>query len=203
MSSLTKLVASNIINRSLHCFTKNTNVHSNLFTRFFIHSRPALASRFFNTINYFDAPYDDLSTFTDAIGHDVFHRFSRSKTKAWISNRSSHPDSSNAHEIWPSRVEENDECVCLYLELPGVLEGNLRVHVQHNTAVIVGQGDKEFIAKLGFEKYICWVDLNCNMYKISDIKAEMRKNSGELKLTIPKLKPEEVRVLDVKVNFTD
>nr|GEV19146.1 RNA-directed DNA polymerase, eukaryota, nucleotide-binding alpha-beta plait domain protein [Tanacetum cinerariifolium] len=62
--------------------------------------------------------------------------------------------SSSALRIWPTRVKDNAERLFLYLQMPKVLE--------------------------------------------DDLKAKMKKKSGELELTIPKLKQEEVGVFNVK-----
>ncbi|GJZ77092.1 Toll/interleukin-1 receptor domain-containing protein [Tanacetum coccineum] len=171
MSSLTKLVASNIINRSLHCFTKNTNVHSNLFTRPVISrsidsnnnshlsvlfTRSVIMSRFFSTNGS-----RDLQAEFDACLVNLF--------KAVV-------------------------LLILHIAslMPEVLEDDLKVSVKHNTVVIKGQVYEKLHEYLGFKKYYCWIDPDyIDQFKLSDIKAKMKRKSGELELTIPKLKQEE------------
>ncbi|PWA64632.1 heat shock 22 kDa protein, mitochondrial [Artemisia annua] len=87
--------------------------------------------------------------------------------------------------------------------MPGAPEEDIKVSVQHDTVVIEGPGDEIFLALHPFEKYLCWVDLEYGIYNMSGIKAEMKRNLGVLKLTVPKLKQEEVRAFDLKVNFVD
>ncbi|GKD34373.1 small heat shock protein 6 [Tanacetum coccineum] len=136
-------------------------------------------------------------------GDDVFERFTIAKTESLLSKRVSYSDSSNAKRIWPSIVSDGNECLSLFIEFPGVREEDVKVCVQHHTIVIEGQGDEKFLADNGFTKFICWVDLEMGIYRINDIKADIRRSSELLQLTIPKLKQEEVRVLDVKVKCID
>ncbi|GKD89813.1 hypothetical protein Tco_1365320 [Tanacetum coccineum] len=145
MSSLTKLVASNIINRSLHCFTKNTNVHSNLFTRPVISrsidsnnnshlsvlfTRSVIMSRFFNT----NASRDLQAEFDACL---VYPNYMLNKDHTRQSEREKLSVSSNALRIWPTRVKDNAERLCLYLQMPEVLEDDLKVSVEHNTECIL------------------------------------------------------------------
>ena len=118
--------------------------------------------------------------------------------------RRNQTDSSNAKVILPTRLKENAEQLCLYIEMPGVLEEDVKVSVEHKSIVVKGQVDEKLEATKGFRKYICWFDSEfIDLYKFSDIKVEMTRNSGELKLTIPKLKQEEVTTFDVKVNIIE
>nr|GFB40295.1 Ty3/gypsy retrotransposon protein [Tanacetum cinerariifolium] len=108
-------------------------------------------------------------------------------------------------QLQPTRLKENSEQLCLYLQMPGGgKEEDVKVYVEHASIVIKGQIDQELKDKTGFKMYMCWLDLEFfDIYKFSDIKAEMRRNSGELKLTIPRTKEEEVSVFNVKVNIKD
>ncbi|GJR43752.1 heat shock 22 kDa protein, mitochondrial [Tanacetum coccineum] len=111
--------------------------------------------------------------------------------------------SSNALRIWPTRVKDNAERLCLYLQMPEVLEDDLKVSVEHNTVVIKGQVYEKLHEYLGFKKYYCWIDPDCiDEFKLSDIKAKMKRKSGELELIIPKLK-QEVSVFNVKVDYIE
>ncbi|GJV79148.1 mitochondrion heat shock 22 kDa protein [Tanacetum coccineum] len=96
-------------------------------------------------------------------------------------------------------TEEGPECLDLGIPLVGVREECIKVSVDNNTDVVVGQGDKAFMQERGFEKYVCSIDVSDKVYKISDIKASIIKNTGLLQLAIPKLKPEDV-TFDVKVD---
>ncbi|GJY77157.1 putative reverse transcriptase domain-containing protein [Tanacetum coccineum] len=95
--------------------------------------------------------------------------------------------------LQPTRLKENSEQLCLYVQMPGVgKEEDVKVYVEHASIVIKGQIDQELIDNTSCKMYMCWLDLEFfDIYKFSDIKAEMRRNSGELKLTIPRTKEEE------------
>ncbi|PWA91061.1 small heat shock protein 6 [Artemisia annua] len=115
--------------------------------------------------------------------------------------RRNQTDSSNTKVILPTRLKENAEQLCLYIEMPGVLEEDVKVSVEHKSIIVKGQVDEKLEATKGFRMdYICWFDSEfIDLYKFCDIKVEMTRNSGDLKLTIPKLKQEEVSAFDVKL----
>ncbi|GKA73367.1 mitochondrion heat shock 22 kDa protein [Tanacetum coccineum] len=106
---------------------------------------------------------------------------------------------SSTKVIEPMTTEEGPECLDLGIPLVGVREECIKVSVDNNTVVVVGQGDKDFMQERGFEKYVCSIDVSDKVYKISDIKACIIKDTGLLQLAIPKLKPEDV-TFDVKVD---
>ncbi|GJS34885.1 putative RNA-directed DNA polymerase [Tanacetum coccineum] len=200
MMSSFKLAGSIILKRSFIQYRRvfNTNDCSNLFTRSLVQFHPVVSSRFLNT-NGDDHENDRLdSTFEDATGHDVFGRFVKSKSISWYAKRVSLSDSSNAKRIWPTSMTISDDCFALFIEVLGVREEDIKVSIQHQTIVVEGQGDEKFIAEHGFTKFISYIDLHYGIYRISDIKADIKRNSDLLQLSIPKLKQEEIKVLDVK-----
>ncbi|PWA54021.1 23.6 kDa heat shock protein, mitochondrial [Artemisia annua] len=151
-----------------------------LFTRSVSQLRPVVAgSRFFNA--------------NSAGGHYILlDRCSTTKTTP-----KAPPSSTKVIKPWIT--EEGPECLDLGIVLLGVREECVKVSVDNNTVVVEGQGDKDFLEERGFEKYVCSIDLSDKLYKVSDIKAHMIKNTGLLQLAIPKLKPEDV-TFDVKVD---
>ncbi|PWA41461.1 mitochondrion heat shock 22 kDa protein [Artemisia annua] len=172
-----------------------------LFTRSVSQLRPVVAgSRFFNTnfarghcqskenrsINRADPPAS--KSFLDIL----LDRCSTTKTTP-----KAPPSSTKVIKPWIT--EEGPECLDLGIVLLGVREECVKVSVDNNTVVVEGQGDKDFLEERGFEKYVCSIDLSDKLYKVSDIKAHMIKNTGLLQLAIPKLKPEDV-TFDVKVD---
>ncbi|GJW96414.1 ty3-gypsy retrotransposon protein [Tanacetum coccineum] len=142
---------------------------------------------------------------------NIIHRFLKyplfmlEKQDIRDSERMDQLKSSNAKMIWATNLKENAESLCLYIPMPGVLkEEDVKVSVEHKSIIIKAHVDRELEATIGFNNYMCWFDLEIfDHYKFSDIKAEMRRNSGELKLIIPRLKEEEVSVFNVNVNIKD
>ncbi|PWA64633.1 tetratricopeptide repeat (TPR)-like superfamily protein [Artemisia annua] len=134
----------------------------------------------------------------------VYPQFMLNKCYDRQLERRNQTDSSNTKVILPTRLKENAEQLCLYIEMPGVLEEGVKVSVEHKSIVVKGQVDEKLEATKGFRKYICWFDSEfIDLYKFSDIKVEMTRNSGELKLTIPKLKQEEDMVSKVVSEFIE
>lgn len=132
---------------------------------------------------------------------DVFNRLSPTRKLIRYFQRINYLP---AEEIKPYDKKETAECLYLYIHMKGVGHEDVKVSVDRNTVLIQGEAADESKAIRGFKKYVCWfdfpdIDLPDKIYKISDIKAEMKKDDGELKLTIPKFKKEE-RVFNVKAS---
>lgn len=86
---------------------------------------------------------------------------------------------------WDAREEE--DALYLSVEMPGLGKEDVSVTVEQNTLVIKGEGGEEE----GRERirYSSRIDLPPNLYKIDEIKAEMK--NGVLKLVVPKVKDAE------------
>ncbi|GJS84409.1 heat shock 22 kDa protein, mitochondrial [Tanacetum coccineum] len=206
MSSLKKLVGSNIINGSFTHYVSryfNSHARSNLFTRSAIRFGPTLGSRLCNTGCH--GYYAHLYLHANVHAYFMYPLYLLDKDRDRESERTSQLASSWGMRLQPTRLKENSEQLCLYVQMPGVgKEEDVKVYVEHASIVIKGQIDQELIDNTSCKMYMCWLDLEFfDIYKFSDIKAEMRRNSGELKLTIPRTKEEEVSVFNVKVNIKD
>ncbi|GKD52705.1 heat shock 22 kDa protein, mitochondrial isoform X2 [Tanacetum coccineum] len=133
---------------------------------------------------------------------DVFGRFFPTRTLSRLYKRITCLPSAKWVKPWLS-AETNDN-LYYFICVNGVGYEHVKVTVHHKTVLIEAQGNDRFKTQRGFEKYVCWIDLPDidspnKRYKISDIKAEMKINDGEVKLIIPKFKREE-KVFNVNIN---
>ena len=86
-------------------------------------------------------------------------------------------------------VKEDNHALYLRMDMPGIPKENVKVAVEQNTLVIRGEGEKESEDDEVGRKYSSRIDLPPNLYKIDNIKAEMK--NGVLKVIVPKVKEEE------------
>ncbi|XP_010917313.1 small heat shock protein, chloroplastic [Elaeis guineensis] len=91
-------------------------------------------------------------------------------------------------------VREDENALYLRMEMPGLGKEDVRVKVEQNTLVIKGESPEEEEwegeeEESGRRRYSSRIDLPPNLYKIEDIKAEMK--NGVLKVVVPKVKDEE------------
>ncbi|XP_057462073.1 small heat shock protein, chloroplastic-like isoform X2 [Actinidia eriantha] len=86
-------------------------------------------------------------------------------------------------------VKEDNDALYLRIEMPGLDKGHVKISVEQNTLVIKGEGDKESEDDEFALRYSSRIDLPPNLYKIDQIKAEMK--NGVLKIVVPKVKEEE------------
>ncbi|KDP39862.1 hypothetical protein JCGZ_03393 [Jatropha curcas] len=100
-------------------------------------------------------------------------------------------------------VKEDNDALLLRFDMPGLGKEDVKVCVEQNTLIIKGEGPKENEEEEEEEgesgrRYSSRLDLPPNLYKLQDIKAEMK--NGVLKVVVPKVKEEERRdVHEVKI----
>ncbi|RLN12948.1 26.2 kDa heat shock protein, mitochondrial-like isoform X2 [Panicum miliaceum] len=102
----------------------------------------------------------------------------------------------SGHGWWVSK--EDDDAVQLKVAMPGLGKEHVKVSAEKNILVIKGEGDKDPEDRKGPARYTRRVQLPAEAFKMDQIKAEM--NNGVLKVTVPKIKPEERKdVFQIKV----
>ncbi|XP_071738947.1 23.6 kDa heat shock protein, mitochondrial-like [Rutidosis leptorrhynchoides] len=107
---------------------------------------------------------------------------------------------SNVQLVCPDKTREDDDGLYITIPLNRVKPEDLKVTVDHGAVFI--QGTLKSTVKnvddgREIDKYVCWVDvpdidLQDKIFKIRDIKAEYNPYRALLKLTIPKLKEEDL-----------
>ncbi|KAI7725972.1 hypothetical protein M8C21_031825 [Ambrosia artemisiifolia] len=108
------------------------------------------------------------------------------------------PNSSN-----DVRIKKSPDGLDLFLYMSEVREDDVKVSVESNTVFVKAEGvDKSNDDTRAMKKFDCEIRLPDNKYRISDIKAQMKMDLGELKLSVPKLK-EEKGVFNVKLNVIE
>ncbi|KAK9277772.1 hypothetical protein L1049_007319 [Liquidambar formosana] len=96
-------------------------------------------------------------------------------------------------------VREDNDGLFLRMDMPGVSKEQVKVSVEQNTLIIRGEGEKEAEEEESGRRYSSRIDLPPNLYKIDEIKAEMK--NGVLKVVVPKVKEEERKdVFQVKID---
>ncbi|XP_018730058.2 23.6 kDa heat shock protein, mitochondrial isoform X1 [Eucalyptus grandis] len=88
-------------------------------------------------------------------------------------------------------VKEDDKALRLRIDMPGLSKEDVKLAVEQNTLIIRGEGgepegggDEE-----GARRYSSRIDLPLDLYKLEEIKAEMK--NGVLKVVVPKLQEAE------------
>ncbi|XP_030538207.1 23.6 kDa heat shock protein, mitochondrial-like [Rhodamnia argentea] len=95
-------------------------------------------------------------------------------------------------------VKEDDKALQLRIDMPGLSKGDVKVVVEQNTLIIRGEGGDPEAGEEGRRRYSGRIDLPPNVYKLDEIKAEMR--NGVLKIVVPKAQEGERKdVLEVPV----
>ncbi|KAF8032828.1 hypothetical protein BT93_D1648 [Corymbia citriodora subsp. variegata] len=96
-------------------------------------------------------------------------------------------------------VKEDDNALYLRMDMPGIGREDVKVSVEQNTLTIKGEGEKEpEDSEESKRRYSSRLDLPPNLYKLGEIKAEMK--NGVLKVVVPKVKEEERKdVFQVKI----
>lgn len=96
-------------------------------------------------------------------------------------------------------VREDDKALYIKMDMPGLDKENVKVAVEQNTLSIRGEGEKESEEEEYGRRYSSRLDLPPNLYKLDEVKAEMK--NGVLKVVVPRVKEEERKdVLQVKVD---
>lgn len=85
------------------------------------------------------------------------------------------------------------------MDMPGLGKEHVKVSVEQNTLTIKGEGKKESEDEdVPGRRYSSRIDLPPDLYKLEEIKAEMK--NGVLKVVVPKVKDEERKdVFQVKI----
>ncbi|KAK8463691.1 hypothetical protein PHAVU_011G016100 [Phaseolus vulgaris] len=97
---------------------------------------------------------------------------------------------------WDAR--ETEDALLLRVDMPGLGKEDVKISVEQNTLTIKGEGAKEGDEEESTRRYTSRIDLPDKVYKVDDIKAEMK--NGVLKVVLPKMKEEERRdVINVNV----
>ncbi|PKI39817.1 hypothetical protein CRG98_039862 [Punica granatum] len=95
-------------------------------------------------------------------------------------------------------VKEDNDALFLRMDMPGLGKEDVKISVEQNTLIIKGQGEKETEDEESRRRYSSRLDLPPNLYKLGEIKAEMK--NGVLKVVVPKVKEEERKdVYQVKI----
>lgn len=103
---------------------------------------------------------------------------------------------SRRREGWD--VKEDENAVCIKMDMPGVDKGNVKITVEDDTLAIKGEAEKESEDEESRRRYSSRLALPPKLYKLDEIKAEMK--NGVLKVIVPKVKEDERKdVLEVKV----
>lgn len=105
-----------------------------------------------------------------------------------------------ARRGWDAR--ETEDALLLRVDMPGLGKEDVKISVEQNTLTIRGEegGAKEGEDEEegGARRYSSRIDLPDKLYKIDQIKAEMK--NGVLKVVVPKMKEEERSdVINIKV----
>ncbi|KAI3835484.1 hypothetical protein MKX03_034574 [Papaver bracteatum] len=88
---------------------------------------------------------------------------------------------------WNAREDENS--LRLKIDMPGLSKEEVNVAVDQNTLTIKGEGGKETDDEESVRRYSSRIDLPSKVYKLDQIRAEMK--NGVLKVYVPKVKEEE------------
>ncbi|CAK9173213.1 unnamed protein product [Ilex paraguariensis] len=94
-------------------------------------------------------------------------------------------------------VKEDKEALYIRIDMPGVDKDNVKIRVDQNTLIVKGEGEKESEEDEHGPIYSGRLELPPNVYKLDQIKAEMK--NGVLKLIVPNVKEEGRKVHEVKV----
>lgn len=95
-------------------------------------------------------------------------------------------------------AKEDNDALYLRIDMPGLGKENVKVVAERGTLVIRGEGGAEEGDAESGRKYSTRIDLAPELYKIDEIKAEMK--NGVLKIVVPRMKENESRDLhEVKI----
>lgn len=86
-------------------------------------------------------------------------------------------------------AKEDNDALYLRIDMPGLGKEHVKVSAEQNTLIIRGEGEKESEDDEAGRRYSSRIDLPEGLYKMDQIRAEMR--NGVLKVTVPKVKEEE------------
>ncbi|XP_071727706.1 small heat shock protein, chloroplastic-like [Rutidosis leptorrhynchoides] len=87
-------------------------------------------------------------------------------------------------------IKEDEDSLSLKFDMPGLDKHNVNISVEQNTLVIKGEATMESVEDKE-RRYSTTIDLPIDVFKLSEINAEMK--NGVLKIVVPKLKAGEER----------
>ncbi|EOA18664.1 hypothetical protein CARUB_v10007240mg [Capsella rubella] len=176
--------------------------------------RPLVSSRLFNTnaIRSYDDDGDDLDRRSDRsvsrrrgdFFSDVFDPFSPTRSVSQVLNLMDQfmenpllsatrgMGASGARRGWD--IKEKEDALYLRIDMPGLSREDVKLALEQDTLVIRGEGKYEEEdggeeGESGSRKFTSRIGLPEKIYKIDEIKAEMK--NGVLKVVIPKMKEAE------------
>ncbi|KAJ0049320.1 hypothetical protein Pint_15881 [Pistacia integerrima] len=198
-------MASSIALRRGICSSTST---STLFTKLL---RPASLSRSFNTNAQLsnrddgnrnvDVERRSVSASRDSSSSpsffpDVFDPFSPTRSVSQVLNLMdqfmdnpflSRGIGSPSRRGWD--VKEDKDTLLLRMDMPGLSKEDVKISVENNTLIIKGEAQEESDDEESGRRFSSRLDLPPTLYKLDEIKAEMK--NGILKLVVPKVKEEE------------
>ncbi|KAJ1411936.1 HSP20-like chaperone [Sesbania bispinosa] len=154
-----------------------------------------------------DRRSDPRATRRDDFFSDVFDPFSPTRSLSQVLNMmdqfmenpflsASRGIGAGVRRGWDAR--ETEDALLLRVDMPGLGKEDVKISVEQNTLTIKGEGAKENEEEEGGRRYTSRIDLPDKLYKIDQIKAEMK--NGVLKVIVPKMKEEERSdVFNIKV----
>lgn len=136
----------------------------------------------------------------DDLFSDVFDTFSPTRSLSQVLNMmdqlTDNPFLSASRGIGAGGVrrgwdaKETEDALLLRLDMPGLGKEDVKISVEQNTLTIKGKSAKESDEEEeSVRRFSSRIDLPEKLYKIDNIKAEMK--NGVLKVTVPKIKEEE------------
>ncbi|KAJ7949508.1 Heat shock protein [Quillaja saponaria] len=191
----------------------SSNLLSNYLFRPFVTAPSISRSLNTNAVRSYDDESDDKDIEIDRrsdryFPRGVFDPFSQPRTLGQVLNlmdqfiespfmSASRGDGAGVRRNW--NAKETDDALLLRVDMPGLGKEDVKVAVEQNTLTIKGEGPKEGEDEQNVGRYTSRIDLPEKLYKLDQIKAEMK--NGVLKVTVPKLKEEErADVIHVKVD---
>ncbi|XP_057863363.2 small heat shock protein, chloroplastic [Cryptomeria japonica] len=99
----------------------------------------------------------------------------------------------------PWDAVEDKDALHLRVDMPGLGKDDVRVYAEENSLVIKGEAQSDGELDGSGRKYSSRIDLPPKVYKLDQIKAQMK--NGVLKVTVPKFKEEEIKnVINVNIS---
>ncbi|XWS61980.1 hypothetical protein CRYUN_Cryun07bG0171500 [Craigia yunnanensis] len=86
-------------------------------------------------------------------------------------------------------VREDNDALYLRIEMPRLWKEDVKISVDQNTLIIHGEGSKESEDEESGRRYSSKLDFPPSIYKVDEIKAEMK--NGVLNVVVPKVKEKE------------
>uniref|UniRef100_A0A0C9RM00 TSA: Wollemia nobilis Ref_Wollemi_Transcript_11629_915 transcribed RNA sequence n=1 Tax=Wollemia nobilis TaxID=56998 RepID=A0A0C9RM00_9CONI len=99
----------------------------------------------------------------------------------------------------PWDAVEDKDALRLRVDMPGLGKEDVKVYAEENSLVIKGEAQSDAELDGSGRKYSSRIDLPPKVYKLDQIKAQMK--NGVLKVEVPKFKEEEIKnVINVSID---